>query len=34
MNNNNNYASLSNYVPGSTLAASIIIAVVLHYFSQ
>jgi protein-S-isoprenylcysteine O-methyltransferase Ste14 len=32
MNNNNNYASLPNYVPGSTLGASIIIAVVLHYF--
>jgi protein-S-isoprenylcysteine O-methyltransferase Ste14 len=32
MNNNNDYASLSNYVPGSTLGASIIIAVVLHYF--
>ena len=30
--NNNDYASISNYVPGSTLAASIIIAVVLHYF--
>jgi protein-S-isoprenylcysteine O-methyltransferase Ste14 len=30
--NNNDYAIISNYVPGSTLAASIIIAVVLHYF--
>jgi protein-S-isoprenylcysteine O-methyltransferase Ste14 len=30
--NNNDYASISNYVPGSTLGASIIIAVVLHYF--
>jgi protein-S-isoprenylcysteine O-methyltransferase Ste14 len=30
--NNNDYASVSNYVPGSTLGASIIIAVVLHYF--
>ena len=30
-NNNNDYASLSNYVPVSTLGASIIIAVVLHY---
>jgi protein-S-isoprenylcysteine O-methyltransferase Ste14 len=31
-NSNNDYASLFNYVPGSTLGASIIIAVVLHYF--
>ena len=30
--NNNDYVSLSNYVPGSTLGASIIIAIVLHYF--
>jgi protein-S-isoprenylcysteine O-methyltransferase Ste14 len=30
--NTNDYASLSNYVPGSTLVASIILAVVLHYF--
>jgi protein-S-isoprenylcysteine O-methyltransferase Ste14 len=30
--NNNDYASVSNYVPGSTLGLSIIIAVVLHYF--
>jgi protein-S-isoprenylcysteine O-methyltransferase Ste14 len=30
--NNNDYASISNYVPGSTLGGSIIIAVVLHYF--
>jgi protein-S-isoprenylcysteine O-methyltransferase Ste14 len=30
-NSNNDYASLFNYVPGSTLGASIIIAVVLHY---
>jgi len=32
MNNNNDYAGVSNYVPGSTLGASIIIAVILHYF--
>ncbi len=32
-NSNNNYASVSNYLPGSTLGASIITtAVVLHYF--
>jgi hypothetical protein len=31
-NNNNEYASISNYVPGSTLGASIIISVVLHHF--
>ena len=30
--NNKDYASISNYGPGSTLGASIIIAVVLHYF--
>ena len=29
--NNNDYASLSNYIPGSTLGASIIAAIVLHY---
>jgi protein-S-isoprenylcysteine O-methyltransferase Ste14 len=32
MNNNNDCTSLSNYIPGSTLGASIIIAVILHYF--
>jgi protein-S-isoprenylcysteine O-methyltransferase Ste14 len=31
-NNNSDYASLSKYIPGSTLGASIILAVVLHYF--
>src|SRR5918995_744930 len=31
-NNNNDYASLSKYIPGSTLGASTILAVVLHYF--
>jgi protein-S-isoprenylcysteine O-methyltransferase Ste14 len=30
--NNNDYASVSNYMPGSTLGASIIIAVFLRYF--
>ena len=30
--NNNDYASVSNYVPGSTLGVSIITAFVLHYF--
>src|ERR671924_2280898 len=31
-NNNNDYAKMYKYVPGSTLGASIITAVVLHYF--
>jgi protein-S-isoprenylcysteine O-methyltransferase Ste14 len=31
-NNDDDYARMYTYVPGSTLAASIIIAVVLHYF--
>src|SRR5919106_1665788 len=30
-NNNDDYARMYTYVPGSTLAASIITAVVLHY---
>jgi protein-S-isoprenylcysteine O-methyltransferase Ste14 len=30
--NNNDYARMYTYVPGSTLGASIITAVVLHYF--
>jgi protein-S-isoprenylcysteine O-methyltransferase Ste14 len=30
--NNNDCTSLTNYIPGSTLGASIITAVVLHYF--
>jgi protein-S-isoprenylcysteine O-methyltransferase Ste14 len=30
--NKNDHASISNYVPSSTLGASIITAVVLHYF--
>jgi protein-S-isoprenylcysteine O-methyltransferase Ste14 len=33
-NNDDDYSSLYNYVPGSTLGASIIIAVVLHHFFQ
>lgn len=32
MNSNKDHARMYKYVPGSTLAASIIIAVVLHYF--
>jgi protein-S-isoprenylcysteine O-methyltransferase Ste14 len=32
MNNNDEYARMYKYVPGSTLGASIITAVVLHYF--
>jgi len=32
MNNNNDYARMYKYVPVSTLVASIITAVVLHYF--
>jgi protein-S-isoprenylcysteine O-methyltransferase Ste14 len=32
MNNNDNYARMCTYVPGTTLGASIITAVVLHYF--
>lgn len=32
MNTNNDHARMYKYVPGSTLAASIITAVVLHYF--
>jgi protein-S-isoprenylcysteine O-methyltransferase Ste14 len=31
-NNNNDYARIYKYVPGTTLVASIITAVVLHYF--
>jgi protein-S-isoprenylcysteine O-methyltransferase Ste14 len=32
VNNNNDYARMYKYVPGSTLGASIIIAVVIHHF--
>jgi hypothetical protein len=31
-NNNDDYARMYKYIPGSTLGASIITAVVLHYF--